>query len=75
MPNTPLGRPEQLASAGSRAWRWEPEMHEIAGAAESVGVSGALIEAAADVLHRWSDHKDDDAVTLAQLITDMTEDL
>jgi 3-hydroxyisobutyrate dehydrogenase-like beta-hydroxyacid dehydrogenase len=72
LPRTPLGQPTRLPSAGPRAWRWEPELREIAQAGEAIGVSGAMIDAAADVLLRWSGHKDDDGVTLAQLIADLT---
>ena len=74
MPGTPLGRPDRLASAGPRAWRWEPELREISEASAAVGVSGAVVDAAADALQRWSGHKDDDSVTLAQLIADLTDD-
>jgi len=73
VPRTPLGRPDRLASAGPRAWRWEPELREIAQAGEAVGVPGAVVNAAADVLLRWSAHKDDDQVTLAQLLADLAD--
>jgi 3-hydroxyisobutyrate dehydrogenase-like beta-hydroxyacid dehydrogenase len=75
VPRTPLGQPDRLATAGPRAWRWEPELREIARAGEAVGVSGRLLDAAADLLLRWSGHKDDDDVTLEQLIADLSADL
>ena len=68
VPGTALARPEQVASAGPRAWRWAPEMHEIAEACDAVGVPGAIPRAAADVFEHWRGLKGSDAVTLRQLI-------
>ncbi|MBK3637391.1 NAD(P)-dependent oxidoreductase [Streptomyces sp. MBT97] len=71
LPDTPLGTPEHLATAGARAWRWEPEMREIAGACRAAGVSAAFAEAAAATFGRWEAHKDDQAVTAGELIADL----
>ncbi|MEU8578692.1 NAD(P)-dependent oxidoreductase [Streptomyces asoensis] len=71
LPDTPLGAPEHLAGAGPRAWRWEPEMREIAGACRAAGVSAAFAEAAAGTFGRWEAHKDDQAVTAGELIADL----
>ncbi|MEU5275332.1 DUF1932 domain-containing protein [Streptomyces asoensis] len=71
LPDTPLGAPERLAGAGPRAWRWEPEMREIAGACRAAGVSAAFAEAAAGTFGRWEAHKDDQAVTAGELIADL----
>ncbi|WP_406010851.1 DUF1932 domain-containing protein [Streptomyces sp. NBC_00637] len=73
LPDTPLAAPEHLAAAGSRAWRWEPEMREIARACRDVGVPSDLAEAAARTFGRWEAHKDDQAVTGEQLIADLVQ--
>jgi 3-hydroxyisobutyrate dehydrogenase-like beta-hydroxyacid dehydrogenase len=72
LPGTPLARPEQLASAGPRAWRWEPEMREIAEACRGSGLPGSFADAAADTFERWHAHKDDRTVTSGHLLADLT---
>ncbi|OQR61432.1 hypothetical protein B6E66_24760 [Streptomyces maremycinicus] len=71
LPDTPLAEPEHLAAAGPRAWRWEPEMREIALACRAVGVPADFAEAAAQTFTRWEAHKDDPAVTGERLIADL----
>ncbi|WP_217238567.1 NAD(P)-dependent oxidoreductase [Streptomyces sp. AC555_RSS877] len=71
LPDTPLARPEQLAGAGPRAWRWEPEMREIADAWRESGLPGSFADAAADTFGRWHAHKDDKTVTSGQLLADL----
>ncbi|MEV2212314.1 DUF1932 domain-containing protein [Streptomyces sp. NPDC050997] len=71
LPGTPLARPEQLASAGARAWRWEPEMREIAEAWRGSGLPGTFADAAAHTFDQWQDHKDDRTVTGDRLIRDL----
>jgi 3-hydroxyisobutyrate dehydrogenase-like beta-hydroxyacid dehydrogenase len=72
MPDTPFGRPERLASAAARAWRWGPEFREIADACAAAGLSTDLVEAASALLERWKDHKDTDSTTLHELIADLS---
>ncbi|USQ85113.1 DUF1932 domain-containing protein [Streptomyces phaeoluteigriseus] len=71
LPHTPLAAPERLAGAGAKAWRWEPEMREIARACAQVGLPTGFAEAAAETFGRWETHKDDAAVTGARLIADL----
>ncbi|MFL4908909.1 DUF1932 domain-containing protein [Streptomyces sp. MMS24-I2-30] len=71
LPGTPLAEPDVLAGAGPRAWRWEPEMREIARAWREAGLPGSFAEAAAETFDRWSAHKDDPTVTGARLIADL----
>lgn len=68
LPGTPLAAPERLTAAGRRAWRWAPEMHEIAGACRDTGLPADLLDAAAAFLDRWRAHKDDPDITLEQLL-------
>ncbi|MER5433272.1 DUF1932 domain-containing protein [Streptomyces sp. NPDC002588] len=73
LPGTPLAGTGRLASAGPRAWRWEPEMREIARASREVGAPAAFAEAAAETFARWEHHKDDETVTGARLVADLRE--
>ncbi|MFE9676579.1 DUF1932 domain-containing protein [Streptomyces sp. NPDC006259] len=71
LPGTPLAGLERLAGAGRKAWRWEPEMGEIARACAQVGLPTGFAEAAAETFGRWEAHKDDGTVTGARLIADL----
>ncbi|MET7455742.1 DUF1932 domain-containing protein [Streptomyces sp. NPDC005574] len=71
LPGTPLASPAQLAGAGPRAWRWEPEMTEIAEACRDSALPGAFADAAAQVFARWQAHKDDGSVTAGRLIAEL----
>jgi 3-hydroxyisobutyrate dehydrogenase-like beta-hydroxyacid dehydrogenase len=71
LPGTPLAEPHHLATAGPRAWRWEPEMREIAGAWRDSGLPGTFADAAAHTFERWEDHKDDPDVPHRRLIADL----
>lgn len=70
--DTPLGRPESLAVAAARAWRWAPEMREIAEACEKAGVSPDIARNAAVLLENWDHYKDETGVPLDRLIADFT---
>lgn len=72
LPGTPLGRPARLADAGARAWRWAPEMREVADACAAAGLPTDLPLAAADLFDSWSAHKDSETVTLDQLLADLS---
>ncbi|MFH8800724.1 DUF1932 domain-containing protein [Streptomyces sp. NPDC017936] len=71
LPGTPLAAAERLAGAGPKAWRWEPEMREIAQAWADAGLPAAFADAAARTFARWEHHKDDGSVTGARLIRDL----
>jgi 3-hydroxyisobutyrate dehydrogenase-like beta-hydroxyacid dehydrogenase len=68
LPDTPFGRPESLVSAGRRAWRWEGEMAEIGAACAEASIPDTLLKAVEAMFSRWSDYKDSDDVTVAQLL-------
>ncbi|MCU1679481.1 MAG: hypothetical protein JWQ81_220 [Amycolatopsis sp.] len=68
LPDTPFGRPDSLVSAGQRAWRWEGEMAEIGAACAEASIPDALLRAVEAMFSRWSDYKDSDEVTVAQLL-------
>jgi 3-hydroxyisobutyrate dehydrogenase-like beta-hydroxyacid dehydrogenase len=69
LPATPLAAPEGLTSAAQRAWRWAPEMHEIAESCRDADLPADLLTAAETFLGHWRQHKDDPNVTLEQLLT------
>jgi 3-hydroxyisobutyrate dehydrogenase-like beta-hydroxyacid dehydrogenase len=68
LPATPLAAPERLTSAAQRAWRWAPEMREIADACRDAGLPADLLDAAETFLEHWRQHKDDPNLTLDQLL-------
>lgn len=50
--------PDYLPSAAARAWRWAPEMLEVAATARALGLPDALATASAEVLARWAADRD-----------------
>jgi 3-hydroxyisobutyrate dehydrogenase-like beta-hydroxyacid dehydrogenase len=72
LPDTVLATADRLPGAAARAWRWAPEMREIARACAEVGVSPDVALTAAAVFDRWSGHKDDPGVDIATLLSDLT---
>lgn len=72
LPYTALAAADRLPGAAARAWRWAPEMREIASACAEVGVSPDVALTAAALFERWSGHKDDPQVDVATLLADLT---
>ncbi|GGT00309.1 NAD(P)-dependent oxidoreductase [Streptomyces griseoviridis] len=66
--DTYLADAEHVPSAAARAWRWGPEMDEIADTLEAAGLPPELLRAAATTLERWHDSKDDAGLTLAEAL-------
>ena len=65
-----LSDPEYLPSVAARAWRWSPEMLEVAATLRDADLPAELAEAAASVLAKWEVDKDTDlplSEVLAQL--------
>ncbi|MEU3460542.1 DUF1932 domain-containing protein [Streptomyces sp. NPDC006733] len=60
---SPLAAPDRVAGTAARAWRWGPELDEAADLAAAAGLPEDLLRAAARTLARWSDSKDDDALS------------
>ncbi|MGV9311111.1 DUF1932 domain-containing protein [Streptomyces sp. NPDC003691] len=54
-----LDDPDYLPSVAVRAWRWGPEMAEVADTLRAAGLPAELAEAAALVYSRWDRHKDE----------------
>jgi 3-hydroxyisobutyrate dehydrogenase-like beta-hydroxyacid dehydrogenase len=70
---SPLAEPEQLPSAAARAWRWTPELHEIADALEAEDLPATLALAAANLLFRWHDDKDDWSLSIDEVLAQLAE--
>jgi 3-hydroxyisobutyrate dehydrogenase-like beta-hydroxyacid dehydrogenase len=58
MAGLPLAEPGYLPSVAARAWRWEPEMHEVSDTLTVAGLPADLARATADVLERWRPYRD-----------------
>jgi len=58
MPARILADREYLPSVASRAWRWAPEMREIARSLEAAGLPPHLATATAAALERWAEDRD-----------------
>ncbi|MFG3200759.1 DUF1932 domain-containing protein [Streptomyces sp. NPDC048192] len=69
----PSADPRRPAGAGPHAWRWEPEMREIADTCEAAGIPGDFARTAARTSARWDHHKDDHTVTGARLLADLRQ--
>jgi 3-hydroxyisobutyrate dehydrogenase-like beta-hydroxyacid dehydrogenase len=74
LPNTPFGKPEEIATAGQRAWRWEGEMAEIGAACVDAAVPDDMLRAAEGTFAAWTAFKDDETVTVQQLLTALTDE-
>ncbi|SEF18988.1 NAD(P)-dependent oxidoreductase [Streptomyces sp. Ag109_O5-10] len=63
-----LAEPEYIAKTAARAWRWGPEMEEVADALAAAGLPPEMLRAAASTLARWNDAKDDAELTLTDAL-------
>ncbi|MGH1554045.1 DUF1932 domain-containing protein [Streptomyces sp. L7] len=63
-----LAETDQLPSVAARAWRWAPELEEIAATLQHGGTAAGLAEGAASVLRRWADDKDRFDLPLAEVL-------
>jgi 3-hydroxyisobutyrate dehydrogenase-like beta-hydroxyacid dehydrogenase len=68
MPAQILSDPEYLPSVAARAWRWGPEMHEVADALREAGLPTEMAEAAASVMAHWEKDKDQYGLPLADVL-------
>lgn len=73
MPSDFLAAPGHLPSLAGRAWRWVPEMHEIAETLRASGLPPQMAEAAAAVLARWEKDKDQYDLPLDEVLTSLRD--
>ncbi len=60
----------RVTFAVPRAWRWAPEMREVADTAAELGLPDSMGRAAAELFERWERHRDRPA-DLEQLLDDL----
>ncbi len=61
---------QRFVRSARKAWRWAPEMEEVADTAEALGLPGGMGRGAADLFRRWDAHRDQPA-ELDQLLDDL----
>ena len=62
---------ERILRAGPKAWRWAPEMEEVAETCAGLGLPDGIPRGAAELYSRWDAHRDKPA-ELRQLLDDLT---
>lgn len=68
-----LAEPEYVAKAAARAWRWGPEMEEVADMLEAASLPPDMLRAAAATLARWDGAKDDNELTLDDALDQLSQ--
>jgi hypothetical protein len=70
MPRDILTNRDYLPSVAARAWRWAPEMHEVADTLreQDLPTDLALALATANVLRRWADSTTGQPTDLATIL-------
>jgi Domain of unknown function (DUF1932) len=63
---------DRFVRASGKAWRWAPEMQEVAIACEALGLPGGMGRGAAELFSRWGAHRDQPAA-LDRLLDDLTD--
>ncbi|MFJ6510242.1 DUF1932 domain-containing protein [Streptomyces sp. NPDC091406] len=66
-----LSDPEHVPSVAARAWRWAPEMEEVADTLGAAGLPTDMAEATARVLAHWERDKDRYDVTVAHALSQL----
>lgn len=69
-----LMEPDYLPSAAARAWRWAPEMLEVAATARALGLPDALATGSAEVMGRWADDQDQFGIDLPTTLRHLHRD-
>jgi 3-hydroxyisobutyrate dehydrogenase-like beta-hydroxyacid dehydrogenase len=73
MPSDFLSGPGHLPSVAGRAWRWAPEMLEVAETLRACGLPPQMAEAAAAVMERWEKDKDRYDLPLTEVLTHLRD--
>jgi 3-hydroxyisobutyrate dehydrogenase-like beta-hydroxyacid dehydrogenase len=64
---------ERILRSAPKAWRWGPEMEEVAATCAALGLPDGLPRAAADLYSRWDAHRDR-PTELDRLLDDLAPD-
>ena len=70
-----LAETDQLPSVAARAWRWAPELEEIAATLRTAGLPPAMAEGAATVLRQWAEDKDRFDLPLEEVLAHLRTEL
>ena len=62
---------DRILNAAPKAWRWAPEMEEVAATCAALGLPDGIPRGAADLYSRWDEHRDKPA-ELQRLLDDLT---
>ena len=62
---------DRILRAAPKAWRWAPEMEEVAATCAALGLPDGIPRGAADLYSRWDAHRDQPA-ELDGLLDDLT---
>jgi 3-hydroxyisobutyrate dehydrogenase-like beta-hydroxyacid dehydrogenase len=62
---------DRILRAAPKAWRWAPEMEEVAATCAELGLPDGIPRGAADLYSRWDAHRDQPA-ELERLLDDLT---
>ena len=62
---------DRILRAAPKAWRWAPEMEEVAATCAALGLPDGIPRGAADLYSRWDEHRDKPA-ELQRLLDDLT---
>ncbi|MGH3899341.1 MAG: DUF1932 domain-containing protein [Pseudonocardiaceae bacterium] len=68
MPRDILANRDFLPSVAARAWRWAPEMHEVATTLHAQHLPADLALATADILQHWADITTDQPTDLGTIL-------
>ncbi len=68
MPRDILANRDFLLSVAARAWRWAPEMHEVASTLSAQHLPADLALATADILQHWADTTTDQPTDLNSIL-------
>ncbi|WP_327380549.1 DUF1932 domain-containing protein [Streptomyces sp. NBC_01207] len=68
MPGAILADREYIPSVAARAWRWAPEMHEVAETLEAAHLPPHLAHAAAETMRLWDADKDRSDLTPSEAL-------
>jgi len=62
---------DRFVRSARKAWRWAPEMEEVAATAEALGLPDGMGRGAAELFRRWEAHRDR-AADLEELLRDLS---
>ncbi|GAA3375177.1 NAD(P)-dependent oxidoreductase [Streptomyces racemochromogenes] len=68
-----LSAPGYLPSVAARAWRWAPEMEDIAETLRAAGLPADMADAAVAVMARWEGDKDHYDLSVAEVLAHLRE--